>query len=110
MVVIKILAYGFASGTYNEYVRLGDNKAIKALEQFVKAIKELYESTYLHQPTQKDLKKKCHLMKRSRTRQACLDNWIAYIMNGKIAPLHGQVGQYLNNDYLKTIILEVICT
>jgi hypothetical protein len=49
-------------------------------------------------------------MKRNGTRQACLDHWIACIMNGKIAPMHGQVGQYLNNDYLKTIILEVICT
>jgi hypothetical protein len=66
MVVIKILAYGFASNIYNEYVRLGDNKAMKALEQFVKAIKELYESTYLRQLTQEDLQKKLSFDEKER--------------------------------------------
>jgi hypothetical protein len=61
---IKILAYNFASHACNEYVKLGDNIAMKALERYVKEIKELYESTYLRQTTQKNLQKKMSFNKK----------------------------------------------
>ena len=54
---LRILAYGIAFDATNEYVRLASSIAMLALKRFVWAIRAIYESTYLGQPTREDLEK-----------------------------------------------------
>ena len=54
---MRILAYGIASDATDEYVRLASSTSMLALKRFVRAIRAIYERTYLRQPTKEDLEK-----------------------------------------------------
>jgi hypothetical protein len=54
---MRILAYGIASDAIDEYVRLASRTSMLSLKRFVRAIRAIYESTYLRQPTREDLEK-----------------------------------------------------
>jgi hypothetical protein len=52
-----ILAYDIASDATDEYVRLASSTSMLSLKRFVQAIRSIYESTYLRQPTREDREK-----------------------------------------------------
>ncbi|XP_024004074.1 putative nuclease HARBI1 [Eutrema salsugineum] len=52
---IRLLAYGAAADTVDEYLRLGETTARSCLENFVDSIITLYGDEYLRRPTQEDL-------------------------------------------------------
>ncbi|XP_018453608.1 uncharacterized protein LOC130500030 [Raphanus sativus] len=53
--VICMLAYGQASDTYDEYLRLGESTAFLCLEKFNEGIIQLFGDEYLRKPTSEDL-------------------------------------------------------
>ena len=53
--VMRMLAYGIGSDATDEYVRMASSTTMEALKRFVKAIRAIYESTYLRQPTKEDI-------------------------------------------------------
>lgn len=85
MVAIKILAYGFSSCAYDEYIKLANSTTKETLEQFLKAIRD----AYLHQPIWVDVMKYIQKsMKNKKIDLAYLDHWIACTISGRIALPH----------------------
>jgi hypothetical protein len=54
---IRMLAYGMAADACDEYCRLGASTAQECLRRFVIAVRGIFESTYLRQPTREDLER-----------------------------------------------------
>ena len=58
---IRMLAYGVATDTTDEYCRLGESIATEAMQRFVNAIRHCFESEYLRLPTESDLQKQLQI-------------------------------------------------
>uniref|UniRef100_A0A0D3ACM1 Myb-like domain-containing protein n=1 Tax=Brassica oleracea var. oleracea TaxID=109376 RepID=A0A0D3ACM1_BRAOL len=54
---IRVLAYGIAADTVDEYLRLGETTTRKCLEHFVEGIINLFSDEYLRRPTLADLQR-----------------------------------------------------
>uniref|UniRef100_A0A0D3ATT2 DDE Tnp4 domain-containing protein n=1 Tax=Brassica oleracea var. oleracea TaxID=109376 RepID=A0A0D3ATT2_BRAOL len=54
---IRVLAYGTAADTVDEYLRLGESTTRKCLENFVEGIINLFGDEYLRRPTSADLQR-----------------------------------------------------
>ena len=54
---MRVLAYDIAYDATDEYVRYASSTSMLTLKRFVRAIKAIYERTYLRQPTREDLEK-----------------------------------------------------
>jgi len=54
---IRVLAYGTAADTVDEYLRLGESTTRKCLENFVEEIINLFGDEYLRRPTPADLQR-----------------------------------------------------
>ncbi|XP_024005305.1 uncharacterized protein LOC112082195 [Eutrema salsugineum] len=54
---IRLLAYGTAFDTVDEYLRLGETTARKCLEHFVEGVIVLFGDEYLRRPTPEDLRR-----------------------------------------------------
>ncbi|XP_022553853.1 putative nuclease HARBI1, partial [Brassica napus] len=54
---IRLLAYGSAADTVDEYLRLGESTAISCLENFTEGIIQLFGDEYLRRPTPEDLQR-----------------------------------------------------
>ncbi|XP_018465497.2 uncharacterized protein LOC108836897 [Raphanus sativus] len=54
---IRMLAYGQAADTYDEYLRLGESTALLCLEKFNEGIIQLFGDEYLRKPTADDLQR-----------------------------------------------------
>ncbi|XP_048623319.1 uncharacterized protein LOC111209293 [Brassica napus] len=54
---IRVLAYGIAADTVDEYLRLGESTTRKCLEHFVEGIINLFGEEYLRRPTPADLQR-----------------------------------------------------
>ena len=54
---IRLLAYGYAADTVDEYLRLGESTAISCLENFTEGIIQLFGDEYLRRPTPEDLQR-----------------------------------------------------
>ncbi|KAL0740750.1 hypothetical protein Bca4012_082263 [Brassica carinata] len=54
---IRMLAYGQSADETDEYLRLGESIALLTLDNFTKAIIQLYGEEYLRRPTRDDLQR-----------------------------------------------------
>ena len=54
---IRVLAYGTAADTVDEYLRLGESTTRKCVEHFVEGIINLFGDEYLRRPTPADLQR-----------------------------------------------------
>ncbi|PNX73415.1 ribosomal protein [Trifolium pratense] len=52
---MRMLAYGMAADTVDEYIKIGGTTALECLRKLCKGIIRLYEQVYLRAPTQDDL-------------------------------------------------------
>uniref|UniRef100_A0A0D3EEG2 DDE Tnp4 domain-containing protein n=2 Tax=Brassica TaxID=3705 RepID=A0A0D3EEG2_BRAOL len=57
MAAIRVLAYGIAADTVDEYLRLGETTTRLCLENFVEGIINLFGDEYLRRPTSGDLQR-----------------------------------------------------
>uniref|UniRef100_A0A0D3ATA7 Uncharacterized protein n=1 Tax=Brassica oleracea var. oleracea TaxID=109376 RepID=A0A0D3ATA7_BRAOL len=60
---IRVLAYGFTLDAVDEYLRLGSTTTRLCVENFVKAIINLFGDEYLRRPTPVDLQRLLHIGK-----------------------------------------------
>ncbi len=54
-VALKILAYGVAVDSTDEYVRIGESIAVESLKKFVKAMVNIFFEDYLKLPSSNDI-------------------------------------------------------
>jgi hypothetical protein len=103
---IRILAYGVAADSTDEYCCLGESTAIKSLKRFVIAVRACFESHYLWQPTRADIVKQMAI-----NEQRGFPGMFASIdcmhWCWKNCPV-GWQGQFTDKDGEKSIILEAI--
>jgi hypothetical protein len=52
---LRILAYGVAADSTDEYVRIGESAAIESLKKFVKAVVNIFSEEYLRSPNSNDI-------------------------------------------------------
>uniref|UniRef100_A0A2N9GZ47 DDE Tnp4 domain-containing protein n=1 Tax=Fagus sylvatica TaxID=28930 RepID=A0A2N9GZ47_FAGSY len=52
---LRILAYGVAVDSTDEYVRIGESTAIESLKKFVKAVVNIFSEEYLRSPNSNDI-------------------------------------------------------
>ena len=55
--VIRLLAYGSAAETIDEYLRLGESMGLSCLHNFTEGIIQLFGDEYLRKPTPEDLQR-----------------------------------------------------
>ena len=51
---LRMLAYGTAADSVDEYIRIGESTAIEGLKRFVKAIVKVFGPQYLRRPYRED--------------------------------------------------------
>ena len=52
---LRILTYGIAVGSTDEYVRIEESTAVKSLKRFVKAVVNIFFEEYLRSPNSNDI-------------------------------------------------------
>uniref|UniRef100_A0A2N9F6S0 DDE Tnp4 domain-containing protein n=1 Tax=Fagus sylvatica TaxID=28930 RepID=A0A2N9F6S0_FAGSY len=52
---LRMLAYGVAADSTDEYVRIGESTAIESLRKFVKAVVNIFSEEYLRSPNSNDI-------------------------------------------------------
>ncbi|XP_024004924.1 putative nuclease HARBI1 [Eutrema salsugineum] len=105
---IRLLAYGGAADTVDEYLRLGETTARSCLENFVEAIIDLFGEEYLRRPTQDDLQRLLHVGEQRGFPGmiGCIDcmHW-----EWKNCPTAWK-GQYTRGAGKPTIVLEAVAS
>ena len=81
---LKILAYGVAANSTNEYVRIGESIVVKNLKKFVKAVVNIFSEKYLRSPNSNDIARLL-AVNENVDFQECWGAFIACIGNEKIA-------------------------
>ena len=54
-VALRILAYGVAADSTDEYVRIGESIAVESLKKFVKEVVNVFSEEYLKSPNSNDI-------------------------------------------------------
>ena len=54
---IRLLAYGSAADSIDEYIRIGESTALECLEHFCEGVIACFAETYLRSPTEDDIKR-----------------------------------------------------
>jgi hypothetical protein len=102
----RILAYGVSPDALDEYCRMGESTTVEAVKRYVKAIRAVFEVTFLRQPTRDDL-----------VRQMGINaEWGFPGMFASIDRMHWVwkncpvpwAGQFQDKDKEKSLILEAI--
>ena len=52
---LRILAYGVATDSTDEYVRIGESTAVESLKKFVKVVVNIFSEEYLRSPNSNDI-------------------------------------------------------
>ena len=52
---MRMLAYGSSADQLDEVIRMGETTVLECLKRFVKGVRELFEKTYLREPTVEDM-------------------------------------------------------
>jgi hypothetical protein len=103
---LRLLAYGTSVDAIDEYCRLSDSTAMKAMRRFVLAIRTCFEAKYLRQPTREDI---VRLMDINEKRG--FPSMFAYIdcmhWDWKNCPM-AWAGQFQDKDKECSIVLEVV--
>ena len=86
---MRMLAYGIAADSVDDYVRIGESTAIESLKGFVKAVVAVFSDEYLKSPNDHDI---ARLLDRVKI-MVFLECWGALIVcigSGRIVQLHGK--------------------
>jgi hypothetical protein len=105
-VALRILTYGVAVNSTDEYVRIGESTAVESLKKFVKAVVNIFSEEYLRSPNSNDIARlvavneKCGFS-RMLGRIDCMHwKWKNYLTAWK--------GQYTGHSREPTLISEAV--
>jgi hypothetical protein len=105
---LRILAYGVAADSTDEYVRIGESTAIESLKRFVKAVLNIFSKEYLRSPNSNDI-----------ARLLAVNEKRGFLgMLGSIDCMHWKwkncpaawKGQYTGHSREPTLILEAVAS
>ncbi|XP_024005863.1 uncharacterized protein LOC112082407 [Eutrema salsugineum] len=105
---IRLLAYGTALDTVDEYIRLGATTARKCLEHFVEGIITLFQDEYLRRPTPEDLQRLLAVGE-ERGFPGMIDSIDCMHWEWKNCPTAWK-GQYSRGTAKPTIVLEAVAS
>ncbi|XP_024004744.1 uncharacterized protein LOC112081920 [Eutrema salsugineum] len=105
---IRLLAYGGAADSVDEYLRLGETTARSCLENFVEAIIHLFGDEYLRRPTQEDLQRLLDVAD-ERGFSGMIGSIDCMHWEWKNCPTAWK-GQYSRGSGKPTIVLEVVAS
>lgn len=106
---IRMLAYGTAADTLDEYLKVPQSTALECLENFVEGVVEVFSSRYLRRPTAEDLERLLQVGE-SRGFPGMLGSIDCMHWRWKNCPTAWK-GQYTRGDQkYPTIILEAVAS
>ncbi|XP_073020979.1 uncharacterized protein [Primulina eburnea] len=103
---IRMLAYAMAADATDEYIKIGESTAIKCLQQFFRAVVEVFGAQYLRAPTANDVARLLHIGKQ-RGFPGMLGSLDCMHWKWKNCPT-AWAGQYSGRSGSPTIILEAV--
>ncbi|XP_024013606.1 uncharacterized protein LOC112087825 [Eutrema salsugineum] len=106
--VIRLLAYGTAADTVDEYLRLGEKTDRACLEHFVEGIVDLFGDEYLRRPTPEDLQRLLHFGEQ-RGFPGMIGSIDCMHWEWKNCPTAWK-GQYTGGSGKPTIVLEAVAS
>ncbi|XP_073045580.1 uncharacterized protein [Primulina eburnea] len=103
---IRIIAYGMASDSMDEYIKIGESDAIESLKRFSWAMVEVFGDRYLRSPNDEDIER-ILLIGKQRGFQGMLGSLDCMYWKWKNCPT-GWAGQYAGHSGKPTIISEAV--
>ncbi|KAL6552360.1 hypothetical protein OROHE_007724 [Orobanche hederae] len=105
---LRMLAYGTAADSVDEYIRIGESTTIESLKRFVKAVVEVFGPEYLRRPNMEDTTRLLAVAKQ-RGFPGMLGSIDCMHWKWKNCPTASQ-GTYTGHVHETTIILEAIAS
>jgi hypothetical protein len=105
---LRMLAYGVAADSTNEYVRIGESIAIESLKKFVKAVVNIFSKEYLRSPNSNDIARLLAVNEK-RGFPGILGSIDCMHWKWKNCPTAWK-GQYTSHSREPTLILEAIAS
>ena len=105
---IRQLAYGMAADSVDEYVRIGESTALECLKRFCSAICEIFETEYLREPNETDVKRLLE-MNEARGWPGMLGSLDCMHWEWKNCPTAWS-GQYQGKERTPTVVLEAVAS
>ncbi|XP_073312269.1 protein ANTAGONIST OF LIKE HETEROCHROMATIN PROTEIN 1-like [Primulina huaijiensis] len=103
---MRILAYGMAADSTDEYIKIGESTAIESLKRFCRAVVEVFGDWYLRSPNVEDIER-ILLIGKQRGFPGMLGSLDCMHWKWKNCPT-GWAGQYAGRSRKPTIILEAV--
>jgi len=105
---IRLLAYGCAADSLDEYLRIGETTALSCLENFTEGIISLFGDEYLRTPTQADLQRLLDI-REIRGFSGMIGSIDCMHWEWKNCPTSWK-GQYTRGSGKPTIVLEAVAS
>jgi hypothetical protein len=105
---LRILAYGVAADSTDEYVRIGESTAVESLKKFVKAVVNIFSKEYLRSPNSNDIARLLAVNEK-RGFPGMLGSIDCMHWKWKNCPTAWK-GQYTGHSREPTLILEAIAS
>uniref|UniRef100_A0A2N9I4H8 DDE Tnp4 domain-containing protein n=1 Tax=Fagus sylvatica TaxID=28930 RepID=A0A2N9I4H8_FAGSY len=105
---LRILAYGVAADSTDEYVRIGESTAVESLKKFVKAVVNIFSEEYLRSPNSNDIARLLAVNEK-RGFPGMLGSIDCMHWKWKNCPTAWK-GQYTGHSREPTLILEAIAS
>jgi hypothetical protein len=103
---LRILAYGVAVDSTDEYVRIGESTAVESLKKFVKVVVNIFSEKYLRSPNSNDIARLLAVNEK-RGFPGMLGSIDCMHWKWKNCPTAWK-GQYTGHSHEPTLILEAI--
>ena len=105
---LRILAYGVCGDSVDEYYRLSESTAMEAMKRYAAAVRVVFGSQYLRQPTREDILRHMRINE-ERGFPGMFGSIDCMHWAWKNCPV-AWAGQFQDKDKQRSIILEVIAT
>ncbi|CAL5402850.1 unnamed protein product [Camellia sinensis] len=105
---MRMLAYGVAADSVDDYVRIGESTAIESLQRFVQAVVAIFSDVYLRAPNKDDIAKLLEVGK-NRGFPGMLGSIDCMHWKWKNCPTAWK-GMYCGHIHEPTIILEAVAS
>ncbi|KAL7191721.1 hypothetical protein ACSBR2_023746 [Camellia fascicularis] len=105
---MRMLAYGVAADSVDDYVRIGESTAIESLKHFVKVVVAMFSERYLRSPNNDDISRLLAMGSNHRF-PGMLGSIDCMHWKGKNCPT-ARKGMYSGHIHEPTIILEVVAS
>jgi hypothetical protein len=103
---LRILAYGVAADSTDEYCRIGESTAIESMKRFCAAVRACFGATYMRKPTRSDIINQMRINE-ERGWPGMFGSLDCMHWGWKNCPVAWQ-GQFQDKDGNRSIILEAI--